>query len=76
MNLNLVLVVAFALFIFVSYPFQFSFAKIINYDIKESNIQNNNTNTFNDNYPDHYYVCGYPKQLKTDYSFLDKLDCN
>lgn len=44
--------------------------------LKESNILNNNTNALNNIYPDDYYVCGYPKQLITDYSFLEKLDCD
>ena len=47
-----------------------------NDDLKKSYIQNDNTNTLNNNYPDGYYVCGYPKQLITDYSFLEKLDCD
>jgi chlorite dismutase len=47
-----------------------------NDNLRESNIQNNNsTNTLNDGYPDQYYVCRYPKQLITDYSFLEKLNC-
>jgi hypothetical protein len=47
-----------------------------NYDLKELNIQNNNMNSLNDNYPDPYYVSGYPKQLITNYSFLEKLNCD
>jgi hypothetical protein len=41
-----------------------------NGNLKESYIQNNNNNILTDSYPDHYYVCGYPKQLITDYSLL------
>ncbi|HJT84195.1 MAG TPA: hypothetical protein VJ697_06910 [Nitrososphaeraceae archaeon] len=47
-----------------------------NYDLKELSIQNNNTSTLNDKYPDQYYICGYPKQLIPNYSFLEKLNCD
>ena len=44
--------------------------------LKESNILNNNTNALYHNYPEGYYVCGYPNQLITDYNFLEKLNCD
>ena len=48
-----------------------------NDNLIELNIQSNySTNTLNDNYPDQYYVCGYPKHLITNYIFLEKLDCD
>jgi len=34
--------------------------------LKESYIQNNNTNTLNNIYTSGYYVSGYPKQIITD----------
>ena len=31
--------------------------------------------TENAQYPNHYYLCGYPQELITDYNSIAKLDC-
>ena len=46
--------------------------KKINIDSKEPEVQND---ILNDHYPNQYYVCGYPQQLKTDYNFFEKFHC-
>ena len=48
--------------------------KKINRDSKEkTEVQND---ILNNHYPNQYYVCGYPQQLITDYSFFEKINCN
>ena len=42
-------------------------------DSKETEVQND---ILNDNYPNQYYVCGYPQQLVTDYNSFAKVKCN
>ena len=42
-------------------------------DSKETEVQNV---ILNDNYPNQYYVCGYPQQLVTDYNSFAKVKCN
>ena len=42
-------------------------------DSKETEVQND---ILNDNYPNQYYVCGYPQQLVTDYNSFEKFNCN
>ncbi len=42
-------------------------------DSKETEVQND---ILNDNYPNQYYVCGYPQQLVTDYNSFAKFNCN
>ncbi len=42
-------------------------------DSKETEVQNV---ILNDNYPNQYYVCGYPQQLVTDYNSFAKFNCN
>ena len=42
-------------------------------DSKETEVQND---ILNDHYPNLYYVCGYPQQLITDYTFFEKVNCN
>ena len=45
----------------------------INRDSKEPEVQND---ILNDQYPNQYYICGYPQQLITDYNSFEKIDCN
>jgi hypothetical protein len=47
--------------------------KKIDKDSKETEVQND---ILNDNYPNQYYVCGYPQQLVTDDNSFEKVDCN
>jgi len=47
--------------------------KKIDKDSKETEVQND---ILNDNYPNQYYVCGYPQQLITDYNSFEKFNCN
>jgi hypothetical protein len=42
-------------------------------DSKDTEVQND---ILNDNYPNQYYVCGYPQQLVTDYNSFAKFNCN
>jgi hypothetical protein len=45
----------------------------INRDSKKPEVQND---ILNDQYPNQYYICGYPQQLITDYNFFEKVNCN
>ena len=47
--------------------------KKINRDSKETEVQND---ILNDRYPNQFFMCGYPKQLITDYNSFEKLNCN
>jgi len=47
--------------------------KKINKDSKGTEVQND---ILNDQYPNQYYICGYPQQLITDYNFFEKFNCN
>ena len=47
--------------------------KKINKDSKETEVQND---ILNDRYPNQFFMCGYPKQLITDYNSFEKLNCN
>ena len=47
--------------------------KKINRDSKETQVQND---ILNDRYPNQFFMCGYPKQLITDYNSFKKLNCN
>ena len=47
--------------------------KKINRDSKEPEVQND---ILNDQYPNQYYICGYPQQLITDYNSFEKFNCN
>jgi hypothetical protein len=80
MNLSMIIFVIFITFILINYSSQLSYAKGFNKNIFNSLISKNgtqdNTNISNDNYPDQYYICGYPKQLITNYSFLEKMNCD
>ena len=49
--------------------------KTLNDNLKEPYIHNN-TNILNDKYPYQYFVCGYPKHLIKDYTFLEKINCD
>ncbi len=42
-------------------------------DSKDTEVQND---ILNDNYPNQYYVCGYPQQLITQYNSFEKVNCN
>ena len=42
-------------------------------DSKDTEVQND---ILNDNYPNQYYVCGYPQQLVSDYNSFAKFNCN
>ena len=41
-------------------------------DSNETEVQNN---TLNDHYPNRYYVCGYPQQLVTNYTYFEIVYC-
>lgn len=47
--------------------------KTLNSDLKEPSIQND---ILNDRYPNQFFVCGYPKQIITDYNSFEKINCN
>ncbi len=47
--------------------------KKINKDSKETEVHND---ILNDRYPNQFFMCGYPKQLITDYNSFEKLNCN
>ena len=47
--------------------------KKINRDSKEPEVQND---ILNDQYPNQYYICGYPQQLITKYNSFEKFNCN
>ena len=47
--------------------------KTLNGDLKEPAIQND---ILNDRYPNQFFVCGYPKQIITDYNSFEKINCN
>jgi hypothetical protein len=47
--------------------------KTLNDELKDKKIQNDILNT---QYPNQYFVCGYPKQLITEYNSFEKLNCN
>ena len=47
--------------------------KKINRDSKEPEVQND---ILNDQYPNQYYICGYPQQLITNYNSFEKFNCN
>ncbi len=49
--------------------------KTLDNNLKEPYIHNN-TNILNDKYPYQYFVCGYPKHLIKDYTFLEKINCD
>ena len=42
-------------------------------DSKETEVQNN---ILSDEYPNQYYICGYPQQLITGNNFFEKFNCN
>src|ERR671919_86778 len=46
--------------------------KTLNDELKDKKIQNDILNT---QYPNQFFVCGYPKQLITDYNSFEKLNC-
>ena len=46
--------------------------EILNVELK-SYVRDDIANT---HYPDHFYACGYPQQLITDYTSFAKLDCH
>lgn len=49
--------------------------KKINRDSKEkTEVQNDMLN--DGDYPNQYYVCGYPQQLITQYNSFEKVNCN
>ena len=92
MNLNKVIVITFVTTILIISLSQISFAKKndkedgkdipvssidktkkINRDSKEPEVQND---ILNDQYPNQYYICGYPQQLITDYNSFEKFNCN
>ena len=47
--------------------------KKINTDSKEPEVKND---ILNDQYPNQYYICGYPQQLITKYTSFERLNCN
>ena len=47
--------------------------KKINRDSKEPKVQND---ILNDQYPNQYYICGYPQQLITKFNSFEKFTCN
>ena len=47
--------------------------KKINIDSNETEVQND---ILNDQYPNQYYICGYPQQLITKYNSFEKFNCN
>ena len=47
--------------------------KTLDVDLKESHIQND---ILNGQYPNQFFVCGYPQQLITDYNSFEKVNCN
>ncbi len=47
--------------------------KKINRDSKEPEVQND---ILNDQYPNQYYLCGYPQQLITKYNSFENFNCN
>jgi hypothetical protein len=46
--------------------------KTLNDDLKEPVIQND---ILNDQYPNQFYICGYPQQIITDYNSFEKINC-
>jgi hypothetical protein len=75
MNLNLAIDIILVTFILINSSSHLSFAKTNNDNLKGQDSQNK-TNVLNDTYPNNYYICGYPKQLITNYSFLEKINCD
>lgn len=47
--------------------------KKFNRDSKEPEVQND---ILKDQYPNQYYICGYPQQLITKYNSFENFNCN
>jgi|SRR5919112_701015 biopolymer transport protein ExbD len=50
--------------------------KTLTDNLKELSLHNNTNNISNEKYPDQYFVCGYPKHLIKDDTFLEKINCD
>lgn len=47
--------------------------KNLNDNVKEPIIQGD---LLNDQYPNQFYICGYPQQIISDYNSFEKINCN
>jgi hypothetical protein len=47
--------------------------KNLNDNVKEPIIQ---SDLLNDQYPNQFYICGYPQQIISDYNSFEKINCD